>query len=109
MTSPAAAAPRKHRILVADDHALVREGIGKVLALDDRLVVGAEATNAAEVLAQLNSEGLSMIVVEQKAVPLPAKRETTIVLHGGRVRYREDRRPTTQELAALYLGEGALT
>lgn len=62
-----------------------------------------------EVLAQLNSEGLAMIVVEQKAVPLPARRETTIVLHGGKVRYREDRRPTTQELAALYLGEGAMT
>ena len=61
-----------------------------------------------EVLAQLNSEGLAMIVVEQKAVPLSAKRETSIVLHGGRVRYREYRRPTTKELAALYLGDGAM-
>jgi branched-chain amino acid transport system ATP-binding protein len=62
-----------------------------------------------EVLAQLNSEGLAMIVVEQKAVPLSASRETSIVLHRGRVRYRECRRPTTKELAALYLGDGAMT
>jgi branched-chain amino acid transport system ATP-binding protein len=60
-----------------------------------------------EALAKLNRAGLAMILVEQKAVPLPAERETTIVLHNGRVRFREDRRPTTAELAALYLGEGA--
>jgi len=44
MNSPAAAAAQKHRILVADDHALVREGIGKVLGLDERLVVAGEAS-----------------------------------------------------------------
>jgi branched-chain amino acid transport system ATP-binding protein len=59
-----------------------------------------------EVLARLNAEGLAMVVVEQKAVPLPAKRETTIVLQNGRVRFREDRRPTAAQLAELYLGEG---
>jgi DNA-binding NarL/FixJ family response regulator len=64
MTSPAAAAPRKHRILVADDHALVREGIGKVLALDDRLVVGAEATSAADVLAQLERGGFDLVLLD---------------------------------------------
>jgi len=58
-----------------------------------------------EVLAKLNAEGLAMVVVEQKSVPLRAPNETTIVLQNGRVRFREARRPTTQELAALYLGE----
>jgi branched-chain amino acid transport system ATP-binding protein len=57
------------------------------------------------VLAKLNAAGLAMVVVEQKAVPLQASNETTIVLQNGRVRFRETRRPTTQELAALYLGE----
>ena len=47
----------------------------------------------------------AMVVVEQKAVPLQAPNETTIVLQNGRVRFRETRRPTTRELAALYLGE----
>ncbi len=59
-----------------------------------------------EVLAKLSAGGLAMIIVEQKAVPLPNERETTIVLHNGRVRFREARRPTIEELAALYLGEG---
>jgi branched-chain amino acid transport system ATP-binding protein len=57
------------------------------------------------VLAKLNADGLAMIVVEQKAVPLPAKNETTIVLQNGRVRFHESRRPSMRELAALYLGE----
>lgn len=59
-----------------------------------------------EALAKLNRSGLAMILVEQKAVPLPAERETTIVLHNGKVRFSENRRPTTAELAQLYLGEG---
>jgi branched-chain amino acid transport system ATP-binding protein len=59
-----------------------------------------------EALAKLNRTGLAMILVEQKAVPLPAERETTIVLHNGQVRFSENRRPTTAELAELYLGEG---
>jgi branched-chain amino acid transport system ATP-binding protein len=82
-----------------------------VLLLDEPSLGLAPKTIARvyEVLAQLNAEGLAMIVVEQKAVPLQARRETAIVLHGGRVRFREDRRPTTRELAALYLGEGAMT
>ena len=58
-----------------------------------------------EVLARLNAEGLAMVLVEQKAVPFPAKRETTIVLQNGKVRYREARRPTPAQLAELYLGE----
>ncbi len=47
-----------------------------------------------------------MVIVEQKAVPLPSERETTIVLHNGKVRFRAPRRPTREELARLYLGEG---
>jgi branched-chain amino acid transport system ATP-binding protein len=58
-----------------------------------------------EVLSRLNADGLAMVLVEQKAVPLPAKRETTIVLQNGKIRYREASRPTPAQLAALYLGE----
>jgi len=57
-----------------------------------------------DVLGKLSADGLAMIVVEQKAVPLPSGRETTIVLHNGHVQFRENRRPTTDELAMLYLG-----
>jgi DNA-binding NarL/FixJ family response regulator len=49
-TSPA---PARHRILVADDHGLVRAGIRRVFALDDSLEVAGEAGTAGEVLAWL--------------------------------------------------------
>jgi branched-chain amino acid transport system ATP-binding protein len=62
-----------------------------------------------EVLARLNASGLAMVLVEQKAVPLPATRETTMVLRNGRVHFHEPRRPTAKELAALYLGEGVVS
>lgn len=64
MNSSAAAATRKHRILVADDHALVREGIGKVLGLDERLVVAGEAVSAADVLARLQRGGIDLVLLD---------------------------------------------
>jgi DNA-binding NarL/FixJ family response regulator len=64
MTSPAAAVSQKHRILVADDHALVREGIGKVLGLDDRLVVAGEAVSATDVLSRLKRGGIDLVLLD---------------------------------------------
>jgi len=58
-------------------------------------------------LGALSAGGLAMIIVEQKAVPQSNPHETTIVLHNGRVRFQEDRRPTADELAMLYLGRKA--
>ena len=58
-----------------------------------------------DALARLSASGLAMVIVEQKAVPLPSERETTIVLYNGRIRFHEPRRPTMDELAMLYLGE----
>jgi branched-chain amino acid transport system ATP-binding protein len=58
-------------------------------------------------LHALAATGLAMLVVEQKAVPLPHSRETTIVLRNGRLVFREDRRPSSEELSRLYLGERA--
>ena len=60
-----------------------------------------------EALEKLVASGLSMVLVEQKAVPLRGVEETTIVLQTGRVVFKERRRPTADELAALYLGESA--
>jgi branched-chain amino acid transport system ATP-binding protein len=57
-----------------------------------------------EALGRLNAAGLAMVLVEQKAVPLQARRESTIVLQSGSVVFQQDRRPTADELAALYLG-----
>lgn len=60
-----------------------------------------------EALEALIARGLSMVLVEQKAVPLRAKQETTIVLRNGRMVFHEERRPTVSELTTLYLGERA--
>jgi branched-chain amino acid transport system ATP-binding protein len=61
-----------------------------------------------EALAKLVAGGLAMVLVEQKAIPLACASETTIVLQNGRIIFSERRRPTADELAALYLGEGVL-
>src|SRR4051812_46112971 len=53
MTRMHTSTPARHRILVADDHGLVRAGIRRVFALDDSLDVVGEAGSAAEVLAWL--------------------------------------------------------
>lgn len=58
-------------------------------------------------LDTLAARGLAMLVVEQKAVPLPRGRETTIVLRNGRVVFHRDERPSSEELARLYFGERA--
>ncbi len=58
-------------------------------------------------LDALATAGLAMLIVEQKAVPLPRARESTIVLRNGRIVFRHDHRPDADELARLYLGERA--
>lgn len=64
MSPPAITRGRPQRILVADDHALVREGIGKVLALYGDLVVAAEATTAAEVMAALERSQVDLVLLD---------------------------------------------
>ncbi|HVA11660.1 MAG TPA: ABC transporter ATP-binding protein [Stellaceae bacterium] len=60
-----------------------------------------------EALRQLVGGGLAMVLVEQKAVPLRSARETTLVLQNGRVVFQGERRPSNDELAALYFGKKA--
>lgn len=78
----------------------------RVLVLDEPSLGLAPQVIAAvyRVLGELSRQGLPMVVVEQKAVPLDVDPETTLVLRQGRVVWRvEGRRPTEQELADLYL------
>ncbi len=59
-------------------------------------------------LLRLNAEGLAMVLVEQKAMPVDWVPATTIVLQAGRVVYqRHNAKPTEEELTALYLGQMA--
>lgn len=64
MKSSPAAAAAKTRVLIADDHALVREGIRKVLGFDDELDVVGEVANAAEVLARLRQGDVDLLLLD---------------------------------------------
>ena len=57
-------AATKTRVFVADDHALVREGLRKMLELDDALVLAGEAASAAEVLAGLEGGGVDLLLLD---------------------------------------------
>lgn len=76
MTPPANSRDRKHRILVADDHALVREGVGKVLALGGDLVVAAEATTAAEVMTTLERGEIDLVLLD---LLMPGARDVDLI------------------------------
>lgn len=52
------------RILIADDHALVRARIRKVLAMDDRLDVVGEAATAGELLAWLAAGEVDLVLLD---------------------------------------------
>ena len=44
------------RLLVIDDHSVVRQGVRQILAGTPDIVVGADATNAADGLAQARAD-----------------------------------------------------
>lgn len=59
---------------------------------------------AYEGLARLSRDGLPMVIVEQKAVPIWREPDLTMVLQNGRVlRSWKNSRPTEEEIAKLYL------
>jgi len=54
----------KTRVFIADDHALVREGLRKMLELDDGLVLVGQAASATEVLAGLETGGVDLLLLD---------------------------------------------
>ena len=52
------------RILISDDHAIVREGIRQILADTDDLVVAGEATNGHEVIERVRREDWGMVLLD---------------------------------------------
>ena len=52
------------KILIADDHAVVREGLKRILAETHDLVVGGEAGNGQEVLDQVRNEGWDLVLLD---------------------------------------------
>lgn len=56
------------RVLIADDHAIVREGLKQLFALDANVVVAGEAVNGAQVLETLR-EGVFDLVLLDMTMP----------------------------------------
>jgi len=52
------------KILIADDHAIVRKGLRQILAETSDLVVGGEAQNGQEVLNKVRAGGLDVVVLD---------------------------------------------
>ena len=52
------------RVLVADDHAVVRRGLRQILAETSDIHVGGEATSASEVLEQIRAHRFDVVVLD---------------------------------------------
>lgn len=52
------------RVLIADDHAIVREGLKQLFALDIDVVVAGEATDGAQVLDVLRRERFDVVLLD---------------------------------------------
>jgi len=61
--SSASKSPRV-RVLIADDHALVREGLRKILDLDKSLEIVGEAASAAEVIGRLSEADVDVLLLD---------------------------------------------
>ncbi len=52
------------RVLIADDHALVREGLRKALELEDGIALAGEAASAPQVLERLAEGGVDLVLLD---------------------------------------------
>lgn len=52
------------RILIADDHAIVRDGLKQLLALDKDIIVAGEAANGGQVLSALRLGGVDIVLLD---------------------------------------------
>lgn len=58
------------KVLVADDHTLIREGLKKILKTAEDISFVLEAQNAREVIEQINKEALDVVIMD---ISLPGK------------------------------------
>lgn len=78
---------RMIRLLVADDHAIVREGLKQIFALTDDIEVAAEAASAVQLLELLRRDGFDVLLLD---MTMPGLNGVDLVMH---VRARHPRLP----------------
>ena len=52
------------RVLIVDDHAIVREGLGNVLSAEKGLVVAAQAASGAEALQRMADTPVDVVLLD---------------------------------------------
>lgn len=55
---------QKIQVLLADDHAIIRDGLKQILSDTDDLVVGGEAANGVEVMQLVRDKDWGMLVLD---------------------------------------------
>ena len=58
------------RVLIADDHAVVREGLKKILSRNEDISVAAEACDGAEMLEKARAKGWDVAILD---ISLPGR------------------------------------
>ncbi|MDB5888930.1 MAG: response regulator transcription factor [Rhodocyclales bacterium] len=64
------------RILVADDHTLMREGLRRLIEGTSDMVVAAEATNGHEVIAHVRKGGIDLVLLD---LSMPGKSGVSLI------------------------------
>lgn len=75
------------RVLLADDHAIIRDGVKQILADTDDLVVAGEAGNGAEVLKLVTEQDWDLLVLD---ISMPGKNGLELIKL---IRYDKPRLP----------------
>ena len=60
----------KIKILIADDHAIVREGLKQIVAEEKDMIVSGEAENASSLMNLLEKDSWSIVVLD---INMPGK------------------------------------
>jgi two-component system invasion response regulator UvrY len=58
------------KVLIADDHTVVRQGLKQILANDDQMTVVGEAASGNEVLKQLENLNVDVLILD---ITMPGK------------------------------------
>jgi two-component system invasion response regulator UvrY len=69
------------RVLIADDHAIVREGLKQIVAQTSDIIVIGEATNAAEVIAKLKTLKMDLLLLD---ISMPGRSGLDVLLEARR-------------------------
>lgn len=67
------------KVMIADDQAIIREGLKKIISLDDEIAVICEASNGHEVLKQLSEHVIDIILMDVRMPKMDGIQATNLV------------------------------